>query len=227
MQQIVDTKRKLAKWDTSLYESSGCLGGAILILLIGASLFLILAGVSNLYLMCIGMDMLVLFLPQFLSGMKRFDMLAKPVLYARKILEAATMLEIMYPSAKIEYLILLGTKKKIKTSVPKEVKFKVSFPQDSDDFLGMYGQLSMNNVGSTTYPYFYTVQVYKEGFGLKKKMDSIHMTDEKVIKEYTEESGVEVMVIRQRTTQKTGYNTKPRDVERILHESVRAYELLN
>lgn len=227
VQQILDTKRKLSKWDVSAYESSGCLGTLILILLVGTSIFLILAGVSNLYLMCIGLDMLALFVPQFLSGMKRFDQLVKPVLYAKKALEAATMLEMMYPNSKIEFLVLLGIKKNIDTSVPKEVKFKVTFEKGSEEFLGMYGQLSLNLVGSTMYPYFYMVQVYKEGFGLKKKMGKIQMTDKKVIKEYTEEDGVEVIIIRQYTTKTSGYNTKPKDVERILHESVRAFELLN
>jgi len=227
VKQIIDTKRELSKWDTSVYESSGCLGGGILILLIGASLFLLVAGFDNTYMMCVGTDMLALFLPQFFSGMKRFDMLLRPVLYAQKVLEAATALEIMYPMAKIEFMVLLGIKKSSKTAVPKEVKFKVTFPQDSPEFLGMYGQFSMNNVGSNTYPYFYTVQVYKDGFGLKEKMKKLQLTDPKIIKEFTREKGVEVLVIRQLTTKTSGYHTKPAQVEKILHESVRAYELLN
>ncbi|MBN2728435.1 MAG: hypothetical protein JXR53_04355 [Bacteroidales bacterium] len=227
VQQILDTKRKLGKWDTSVFESSGCLGGGILILLVGASLFLILAGVSNLYLMCIGMDMLVLFVPQFISGMKRFDQLVKPVLYAKQMLEAAITLEMMYPQAKIGYLVLLGVKKQSNISIPKEVKFKATFENAKEEFLGLYGQISINIIGSNMYPYFYTVQVYKKGFGLKKKMEKIQMTDKNIIKEYTEEDGVEVMIIRQYTTKTSGYHTKPKNVERILHESVRAFELLN
>ena len=226
VQQILDTQRSLKKWDHSLYETSGCLGGFMFLLAIGMSLILILAGMNNVFLICIGIDMLVLFLPQFLSGMKRIDQMVKPVLYARKSLEIASMIKYMYPDVKIEFLVLLGLKKKDKKPVPKEIKLKFTFKDAPDDFMGMYGQVSVNLVGSNMYPYIYTVQVFKEGSGLKKKMEKIQMSNKKIIKEYTQEQGVEVMVIRPKTTRTSGYHTKTKDIELVLQNSMQAFELL-
>jgi len=76
------------------------------------------------------------------------------------------------------------------------------------DFLGLYGQVVLNDVQGTSYPYFYVVLVAKDGFGLRDAYQQFQ-PDEDITKEFKREDQVEVMVIRQYTTDKSGYHTKP------------------
>ena len=117
----------------------------------------------------------------------------------------------------VEFFMLL---KGDQAKVPEDVKIRVKIQKQHPDFLGFYGQIVTNMVGSTTYPYFYVVLVAKQGYGLQQAFNS-YMAARKIIKEYKIQGDVEVFVIRQTTTKTTGYHTNQKTQDYILLNSIR------
>jgi hypothetical protein len=103
----------------------------------------------------------------------------------------------------IEYFLFLKGKE---TKVPGDLKFRVKFQNQKPGFLGFYGQIVTNAVSSKTYPYFYVVLVAKKEYGLKKAYHAFSPSN-KITKEFKIENDVEVFVIRQTTTKRSGYHT--------------------
>jgi hypothetical protein len=91
------------------------------------------------------------------------------------------------------------------------------------DFLGLYGQVVLNEVQGRSYPYFYAVLVARRGFGLQQARDG-HRAPPGVTIELNEQDKVEVLVIRQTTTKKSGYHTEPADAAKILDFAVAVAE---
>jgi hypothetical protein len=82
------------------------------------------------------------------------------------------------------------------------------------DFLGLYAQVVVNEVNGTSYPYLYVVLVAKKGYGLRNAFDK-YSPGSGMIKEFRDQSEVEVIVIRQETTPRSGYFTDRRAGSRI------------
>jgi hypothetical protein len=95
-----------------------------------------------------------------------------------------------------------------KTKVPDDVKFKVEISGHHPDFLGLYGQVVTNEVQGSSYPYFYVVLVARRGFGLPE-IGRRHAGPSGTVVEIKNQDEVEVLVIRQKTTKKSGYHTPP------------------
>jgi hypothetical protein len=92
--------------------------------------------------------------------------------------------------------------------IPDDVKFRVSLKGHEPDFLGLYGQVVINNVQGRSYPYFYVVLVARKGFGLKAGFDEFHLSPE-LTGEFGGDDDVEFIVVRQTTTSTSGYDVKP------------------
>jgi hypothetical protein len=103
--------------------------------------------------------------------------------------------------------------------IPEDVKFRVDLADRDKDFLGLYGQVVINDVQGTSYPYFYVVLVAKQGFGLGTVYRE-YAPPRNIVKELNTEREVEVLVIRQRTTKTSGYHTKPAAAEEILRQGL-------
>ncbi|PKP02347.1 MAG: hypothetical protein CVU11_12220 [Bacteroidetes bacterium HGW-Bacteroidetes-6] len=229
VESIVKMDRKLKIWDRSAFEISSCLGIFVFILILVFSLYLFIIGDDSYRkeLSYIGGNILMLFIPHFFSGLKKYDTSNKVVIYAKECLKASDIIHEQKPDAEISYLTLLAPAKKIDATFPKEVKLKIMVPNAPDDFMGIYGQLSLNSVGSNIYPYFYTVIIYKEGAKLQNKAKGLKRLYQAVIVEFTSEAGVEVMVIRQATTKTSGYNTNTKAVIKIIEETLNIYKQLS
>jgi hypothetical protein len=100
-------------------------------------------------------------------------------------------------------MLLLGDEAKL----PEDVKFKIDIAGQHPDFLGLYGQVVINDVQGKSYPYFYVVLVARKGFGLHDAFRRFRPSED-LTKEFKLEEEVEVMVIRQHTTETSGYHTK-------------------
>jgi hypothetical protein len=87
-------------------------------------------------------------------------------------------------------MLLKGREAKL----PDDVKFKVDIEGQHPDFLGLYGQVVLNEVQGTSYPYFYVVLVAREGFGLEEAFKRFRPEDE-VTKEFKREGKVEVRIV--------------------------------
>ena len=94
---------------------------------------------------------------------------------------------------------------------PLDAKMVLAFHNGPPEFLGLQLQLAINNVQGTDYPYFYCVLVARPPFGLLPKSRSELMPD--ITVEKSHEGDVDIIVIRQTTTQTSGYYTKPNTVK--------------
>jgi len=102
-------------------------------------------------------------------------------------------------------MILLQGKE---TRMPEDVKLRISFRGHDPDFLGLYGQVVTNDVQGKSFPYFYVVIVAKKGYGLRQAFEGFQRPQD-TVKESDGKDDVEFIVIRQQTTETSGYHTKP------------------
>jgi len=114
---------------------------------------------------------------------------------------------------------LMLTKGKNKEAVPVDARFSISFPACPADFYGLQAQINLNVVQGHSYPYFYCVMAAQPGFDLKSFQKKINTTS-KIICEYQQNEQAEVLVIRQKTTRKSGYYTKDKQCLEILNTAL-------
>ena len=101
---------------------------------------------------------------------------------------------------------------------PNDARFLVKFSNAPDSFIGVQGQISINNVKSTAYPYFYTVIIAKPDFGLLEKLG--HPILSNITIEQKKTTDVDVVVIRQTTTKTSGYHTNSDTQSNILSKAI-------
>ena len=120
------------------------------------------------------------------------------------------------PSLKVAPFIEIG---KTKTgSFPHDTRMLVKFIDAPESFIGVQGQISINNVKSTAYPYFYAVIIAKHEFDLFKKFGQPELWN--ITIENNEDDEVDVVVIRQTTTKTSGYHTDDKVQDYILENSI-------
>lgn len=109
--------------------------------------------------------------------------------------------------------------------VPHDIKAILMFHEGPESFLGLQMQVSINSVQGTDYPYFYNVIVARPEFGglrlgpppmpergsllglFRKKKGPAAL---ELVIEAESPGDVDIAVIRQKTTEKTGYHTNAR-----------------
>ncbi len=101
---------------------------------------------------------------------------------------------------------------------PDNFKLVAEYSETPEGFHGVQAQVVINRVQGKGYPYFYACIVADEGLKLFNRAQPDEPLPEEVIREEQTEDGVDVIVIRQRTTRTSGYHTKPaRSVEILKH----------
>ncbi|MPM14765.1 hypothetical protein SDC9_61129 [bioreactor metagenome] len=228
IEDIIRMDKKLKRWDRTGFEVTSCLGGFLFMVVLSVGFIIIAIGLGERdnNVVFFGGDFVMLFTPHFMSGFKRYDMAGRVILYAKNCLQAAEMIIELDKSVNISYMTLLAENATSKAMYPKEVKLKMTMANAPEEFLGCYGQLSINKVGSTDYPYFYTVLIFKPEFNLRKKFSGIRLRTDAMLKEYSTEQGVEVLVLRQVTTRTSGYSTNEKAVRGILAQTMDVYRQL-
>jgi hypothetical protein len=106
-------------------------------------------------------------------------------------------------------------------SFPNDTRILVRFKDAPDAFIGLQGQISINTVKSTVYPYFYTVLLARPEFGLFERYGSAKVSLDKITVENKETGEVDVIVIRQTTTKTSGYHTNRKMQDYILETSIK------
>ena len=214
LRQLAVLDRKIRRWDRSALDISNPLGLVAFIAVVGGCGVAALAFPGDLRILTV--DALVLLVPHWLTGIRRI--LVKPKLLVRvkmiqDVLDAAAR---RLARHHVQLLMLLRGGE---VRMPDDVKFKVDLADRHEDFLGLYGQVVINEVQGTSYPYFYVVLVAKHGFGMRERFER-YRPPEKVTKEFKMQDQVEVFVIRQHTTKKSGYHTKSAAATRIFAEGL-------
>lgn len=220
--RLLDIKErtgKIKKWDRSFLDISNGRGAVMFAFFFVLAMLLInnWLGESMVYKIA-GYDILALVLPQLLTGRRSIfllpDLLIK-ITVIFKLINDDTTVERLDGCAVEWYMLLQGDEEK---KLPSDVKFRVKIAGQHPDFLGYYGQVVINTV-SQAYPYFYVVLVARSGYGLKNAAAS-YKPPKNLVAEFSENNGVEVLVVRQRTTTTSGYFTDPRTVGLLFSEGL-------
>jgi hypothetical protein len=209
---------RMRRWDQSVLDATNARGLLVFLVLAAGGAFLAyrIGGLPRILII----DAMVLLLPHWITGVR--SILTLPNLMVRvKLIEALLDGFEERPGGHRVHLLMLlrGGKHKI----PDDVKFKVDIKDHPPDFLGLYGQVVINEVQGAAYPYFYVVLVARRDFGLSELEDSYEPPSGRVV-ELTHQDQVEVLVLRQRTTKTSGYHTSSSSARSILDEGIRLAE---
>jgi hypothetical protein len=222
LEQVLELNRNMKKWARSATGISSGAGVLLFfLLLIGFGFLLAVAYSSqNTAMMMVVVNAALLILPFWFSGNKRVLTTPRLVLKIESFLGVIDDVKEQLADHPVDYYLLkLGSDQK----VPDDVKLRIQFKGQSEGFMGMYAQISINSVNGSDYPYFYVVFVAKKDFGLKKHFDTVSIPFG-MVKEYEENKDVEVMVVRQLTTKTTGYHTVPAVMSVIFRVGMKAGE---
>ena len=202
--------RRIRRWDMSALDVSNPLGAAIFILValaLAASAFFFPGPIRILVL-----DAALLLLPHWLTGLRS-------VLRLPKLLVKIDLLQGLFAALdrdlklhRVRLLMLLGG---AEARIPEDVKFRVDPAGKPAAFLGLHGQVVLNEVQGRSYPYFYVVLVARRGYGLGE-LHGRFRAPSGLTKEFNRQDEVEVLVLRQTTTKTSGYHTDLRAATAIL-----------
>jgi hypothetical protein len=221
LQELKVLDKKMRRWDRSLLDVTNPLGAVAFVAMFGLLVLIIIASLSAdsevaRYGFILGLNAVVLLLPHWVTGIR--SVLRRPGLLVR-IEAIETVLDRAKRRLKDHQVTLLMLLSGGEVSIPKDVKFKVDIAGRDPDFLGLYGQVVINAVQGTSYPYFYVVLVARKGYGLRDAYRD-HRPGDDITKEFKYEGEVEVMVLRQHTTERSGYHTKPAAANAIFYEGL-------
>ena len=216
LDEIIQFDKKLKKWDRSAIDISNGLGLFTLIIVIAVIFILFAVGLNtgNIILIIIAVDIAVLLIPHWVTGIREVLRTPKLLIKVKLIKDLISDIKDIIGNNKVEYFLLL---KGNNVKLPDDVKIRIAFANQPTDFLGFYGQVVTNTVQGHDYPYFYVVLVAKKGFGLINYYKSYDSPND-ITTIYSEKKDVEVFVIRQDTSITKGYHTKRKDVEYIFNE---------
>ena len=109
--------------------------------------------------------------------------------------------------------------------MPSDAKLIMQVPSLGESFYGVQTQVVLNNVQGADFPYLYCVLVAKADFGMRDKLASVQADADKlsnaqrkalaffawkppgILAEWKRDGGMDILVIRQKTTKETGYHT--------------------
>jgi len=218
LEELTRLHRQIKRWDRSALDVTNPIGLLLFLIVVAMLAFAVFAarGLGRM----LAIDGLVLLVPHWLTGIRRI--LTQPRLMI-KVDTIDRLLHDLGPRLdrhRVDLMMLLDGKE---TKIPVDLKFKVDIQEHDPDFLGLYGQVVLNEVQGRSYPYFYVVLVAKKGFGLRPAYDR-YDAPAGITREFKVQRDVEVFVIRQHTTKTSGYHTKPGVAARILAEGLRLAE---
>jgi hypothetical protein len=205
LDEILTLDESIRRWDRSVIDISN-LSGAVLFLVIAAGLGLaafFLSGFGRI----LALDAMVMLLPHWVTGIRSILRLPEVVVRAETLANVLSSSADLVSDDQVDIMMLLKGKD---VQVPDDIKFRLSFPGQDPDFLGLYGQVVINTVQGKSYPYFYVVMVARKGYGLDAACKEFKESGN-VTKKFDTEDEVEFIVIRQTTTSTSGYHTKPGD----------------
>lgn len=225
LDDILSINKKARRWDMNNMDITNAAGFFILLLVILGIVAVSVLLPSSLTQTIIFLNALVLFVPHWLTGVRRITTTPKLVKKIKIYKNVLDTFKRELENEDVDFLVYVrGNEEKL----PRDVKMKVKFNNQPEGFLGMYAQISMNDVDGTHYPYFYVVLVAKQKSNMLGKHSNNLRLPSRVISEYKIEGDVEILVIRQYTTKKSGYHTRPQAIVNIFDAGLKnAKSILN
>ena len=241
------TEETVKRWDRDFFDISNIPGAVIfgLVLVVMTYVYFTLLpiqGTESLQMLIV--DAGILLLPHWLTGLRRIS----HVLTGGLTLKIDEITNILNRSRNLlkrhqahYYMLLKGNKVKI----PTDLKFRVDIADAPKEFLGLYGQVVLNDVQGKKFPYFYCVLVARkenldlpalgklnvaprkqQAKGFLNKLFSMAIVEDRIITEFKLQRDVQVLVVRQYTTRTSGYHTAAAMEDRILRLSISMAESL-
>jgi hypothetical protein len=214
-------QKELEKWDADVLDvTSGRGCGCLLLVAAGLGLFFLIALAEDAVLLqYLLIDAAILTLPHWIIGSRTY--LRKDDLII-KIDMLEKMLGLLKTPSDIQVSPMLST---VATGdggrMPHDARLMVKFVDAPEWFLGLQIQLSINSVQGTSFPYLYCVLVARPEGGIHRRNLKPVMTAPPkkglfplfgggapdLLVEKSTSDGMEVVVIRQRTTRQSGFHT--------------------
>ncbi|MAF67575.1 MAG: hypothetical protein CMJ84_18205 [Planctomycetes bacterium] len=216
--EIVRLDSAIRRWDRSALDVTNLLGAFVFLSLTGGLMALAASGRGTPRILAL--DGLILMLPHWVTGVRRVLRDPKLVTRARTLQGALQSGAAALEPHSVHLMALMGGDG---AKVPGDLKLKIDLAEHHEAFLGLYGQVVLNEVGGTSYPYFYVVLVAREGFGLQDAHEQ-YTAPKGLTTEFRQEDAVEVLVLRQTTTKTAGYKTGNTRIAAILSEGLRIGE---
>ena len=220
--EVQKLHRNMKKWDRSFLDITNGLGFMTLVVISALIAIIYYNGFMrfNESMEIVAYDAILLLIPHWFTGIR--STLTKPnlILKISKIEKLLKTKRTNLDEDDIDYYMLLAGED---AKIPDDVKIRINIKNQDKDFLGLYGQIVINEVSGTAYPYFYVVLVAKRGFGLESIFQDFK-TPPKITKEFNIEGDVEVLVIRQTTTKTSGYHTSDKQMAKILSVGIQLAE---
>jgi hypothetical protein len=219
IQEIEQLRKRSKKWDRDALDISNPLGCFSLVFFLGV-VFFVAIGLGNWaedgsITVILIIDTIIVIVPLWLSGMKFILKQPNLAIRVKIILELHEVFESLKQKGEEFRPALKLARSKDDKTIPVDARFTVAFPDSPEGFYGLQAQINLNVVQGSSFPYFYCVLAAKPGFGMSPYREKIKLGDD-IICEYQRDIRAEVLVIRQRTTKKSGYHTKDRQCEEIL-----------
>ncbi len=218
---LLRIEKKMVSWDQSMLDITSPGGAAIwfvTVFLVGVVTFAIGQASWDAALI-FGGDAALLIAFQWLNGMRRIHRKPELMLKANHLAKAAAGLEPATGTVRAQ----LRLRGEGDDAIPEGVKVVVQFPDGPSHFLGVQSQVVLNRVQGTPHPYCYAVLVAREGHDLLEATRGMDLPSG-VIRETQTKNGVDVVVVRQRTSRPSGFKTEPRKSQQILRAAVNAAE---
>lgn len=225
--EVMDLERKVSRWDSAMVDISCPAGFFALLgfvaLPVGVAILLLLGRPDGRDLaVLVGADAGLLLLPHWLFGLR---LKWRPVAVKERVQSLLRALEVLAeePGPEFRAQPMFRVAGDGDGRVPVDARVFLRFPDAPEEFLGMQLQVAVNDVQGTKYPYLYAVLVARPGFGLHgERLAGIESAAQGLTVETSREEDVEVVVIRQHTTKKSGYHTSPAAAARIARAAHRA-----
>ena len=220
--EMLALEKQIKKWDQSAFDitSISGFGLALASALIAAVVTVVLWQWSIDLALIFAIDVSLLVLLQWFSGMRTVDQQPTLIMRAKHLVASARDLDGSDSApCKLGAQLLMGGASKDSDGHPTNAKVTVAWPDGPDHFFGVQGQVVLNTVQGHNHPYFYAVLVARDGHGLIDATEHVDLPA-KVIRETQRKDDVEVVIIRQLTTKTGGYSTDPSTCRKILNVAV-------
>lgn len=230
VERIVQIDRNQRDWDVDSLDITNPAG---IVALVGAFL-LFGCLIEGLGYIASGMDyyvssnykyylipcVIVMLVPFWLSGTRSILKKGELVLKAGILLRLHKQFQTMEKQGeRFQFQMLTRRGDESGLDTPADLKAGVTFQGASPEFLGVQMQITINEVQGSRHPYCYCIIVAKKGFPSDRfKMKGVPPSN--VVVESSSERDTDVFVIRQRTTEDSGYHTGSTVIERILRYSL-------
>jgi len=219
IRQVQKLDLKMKTWDRSVLDISnrlGCLAFGLVLVVLAITLEFGRQTGSQAP-MLVGINAAVLLLPHWVTGTRSILTRPKLMLKIDAFLRLYEGVKDEVAEDKLQFSLLLegkGTRE-----IPSDIRFRYVPKGAAEGFLGLQGQMAVNEVQGKSHLYFYVVAVAERGYGLTKRLGQ-WKAPEGLVLEASDNGQVEVVVLRQKTTKNSGYSTDETRIRSIFHSGL-------